>query len=294
MTEIKKTITIEALPSAVFRALTDEKQLTDWFPNQAILEPRVGGQVEFKFQQADGAVDHTVVGKILEIIPDKKLSFSWKNTSDPDFPKTVVTWTLDAVDGKSTRVELTHTGFEKGRWLDLHDGGWSYFAGRLEEYCKNGRVEDRAMYKELGNETRKVIVVDAPPQAVFKALSDEKELTQWFPSQARMEARVGGAIEFQFVRPDGQNHMLYGRVLELVPDEKLSYTWNFAHRDQLQETVTWTLEPVGGNSNKTRVTLVHAGFEKPSQKDVESGYSYEAGWTRFIGRLEELFKKKRK
>ena len=174
------------------------------------------------------------------------------------------------------------------------DGGWSYFAGRLEEYCKNGRVEDRAMYKELGNETRKVIVVDAPPQAVFKALSDEKELTQWFPSQARMEARVGGAIEFQFVRPDGQNHMLYGRVLELVPDEKLSYTWNFAHRDQLQETVTWTLEPVGGNSNKTRVTLVHAGFEKPSQKDVESGYSYEAGWTHFIGRLEELFKKKRK
>ena len=37
MTEIKKTITIEAPPSSVFRALTDEKQMTDWFPNQAIL-----------------------------------------------------------------------------------------------------------------------------------------------------------------------------------------------------------------------------------------------------------------
>ena len=34
MTEIKKTITIEAPPSAVFKALTDEKQLTDWFPTR--------------------------------------------------------------------------------------------------------------------------------------------------------------------------------------------------------------------------------------------------------------------
>ena len=141
-------------------------------------------------------------------------------------------------------------------------------------------------------EIKKIITVEAAPSAVFKALTDEKEMTQWFPSQAKMEARVGGTVEFQFVRPGGQSHMLYGRVLEFVPGEKLSYTWNFAHRDQLQETVTWTLEPVDGN--KTRVTLVHAGFQKPSQKEVESGYSYEAGWTHFIGQLEELFKKKKK
>ena len=80
-------------------------------------------------------------------------------------------------------------------------------------------------------------------------------------------------------------------MLELVPGQKLSYTWNFAHWGQQQETVTWTLEPVDGG--RTKVTLVHAGFEKPSQKDVESGYSYEAGWTYFVGRLEELFKKKK-
>jgi uncharacterized protein YndB with AHSA1/START domain len=140
---------------------------------------------------------------------------------------------------------------------------------------------------------KKTIVIEAPPSAVFRALTDEQELTQWFPSQAKMEARVGGVVEFRFIRPDGENHMLYGRVLEIVPDKKLSYTWNFARRDQVQETVTWTLEPVDGGG-KTKVTLVHAGFEKPSQKDVESGYSYEAGWAYFVGRLEELFKKKKK
>jgi uncharacterized protein YndB with AHSA1/START domain len=41
-------------------------------------------------------------------VPDKKLLFSWKNTSDPDFPNTVFTWTLEAMDGGKTKVMLVH------------------------------------------------------------------------------------------------------------------------------------------------------------------------------------------
>jgi len=45
---------------------------------------------------------------------------------------------------------LVHSGFEKGRWwLDLHDGGWSYFIRRLDEYSSKGRVENRRMFKSL-------------------------------------------------------------------------------------------------------------------------------------------------
>jgi uncharacterized protein YndB with AHSA1/START domain len=41
MTEtITKTIVIDALPDVVFRALKDEQELTQWFPNQAILQAR--------------------------------------------------------------------------------------------------------------------------------------------------------------------------------------------------------------------------------------------------------------
>lgn len=93
-----------------------------------------------------------VVGKVLEFMPDKKFSMSWKNTADPNFPDTKVTWMLEP-DGDRTKVTLVHTGFEKGRWLDLHDGGWSFFAGRLVEYCQTGRVENRQMFKELDRKT---------------------------------------------------------------------------------------------------------------------------------------------
>lgn len=149
MTEtIQKSIVVNAPASRVFQALTSDKELTNWFPNIAKLEARVGGSVEFQFVNADGCVDHKVVGKVLELIPDKKFSMSWKNTSDPDFPDTTVTWTLEP-DGGRTKVTLVHSGFEKGRWFDLHDGGWSYFAGRLVEYCQTGRVENRQMFKEL-------------------------------------------------------------------------------------------------------------------------------------------------
>jgi uncharacterized protein YndB with AHSA1/START domain len=189
MTEtIQKSIVINAPQAAIFKALTSENDLTHWFPNQVKLEPRAGGAVEFRFLRVDGTVDHRVVGKVLEIIPDRKFSMSWKNTSDPDFPDTTVTWTLEPAGDGKTKVTLVHTGFEKGsRWLDLHDGGWSHFIGKLDEYCTTGRVENRTMYKELDGEVRKTIVIDAQPGVVFKALTDEKELAQWFPDHAVLE-----------------------------------------------------------------------------------------------------------
>jgi len=45
------------------------------------------------------------------------------------------------------------------------------------------------------NEIKKVIEIDASPEAVFSAISDAKELTQWFPDVAILEPKVGGEIQ---------------------------------------------------------------------------------------------------
>jgi uncharacterized protein YndB with AHSA1/START domain len=289
-TEIRKTIEIDAPLEAVFKALSDEKELTRWFPSRAILEPRVGGAMEFKFEKDDGTVDHKVVGKVLEIVPGKKLSFSWKNTSDPSFPDTVVTWILERLSDNKTRVILVHAGFEKGRWLDLHDGGWSYFIGRLAEYSAKGRVESKAIYKELGQQITKTVLIQATPSSIFRALTNERELQEWFSNQgATLEPKVGGIFEFRFLRPDGEKHAFRGSILEFVPDRKLSYSWNNANSHSSgEETVTWTLEPVDGNN--TRVTVLHAGLSE-SKEDVPGGWSYEAGWTHFLTQLAARFKR---
>jgi len=49
--EVRKSIVINASPEVIFKAITDPQQLTQWFPDQAILEPRVGGKMKFSFQK---------------------------------------------------------------------------------------------------------------------------------------------------------------------------------------------------------------------------------------------------
>ncbi len=85
-------------------------------------------------------------------------------------------------------------------------------------------------------ELRKTIEIDAPVHVVFSALTDSKELTQWFPDVGTFEPRVGGKFHFTFIAerhkeisspsmPDSKDHHLDGEVLEIVPNKKLVCTF---------------------------------------------------------------------
>ena len=137
----------------------------------------------------------------------------------------------------------------------------------------------------MSNEIRKTIVIAAPPQVVFRALTDEKELTNWFPNQgAVLEARVGGMLEFRFLRPDGEKHAFRGRILEIIPEKKLSYSWNTAS-SQDKGTITWTLEPKGSG---TQVSLLHHGFDPDNPFHRESHRLMSSGWPGVLRGLGEL------
>jgi len=138
------------------------------------------------------------------------------------------------------------------------------------------------------NEIRKTVVVNAPPSVVFNALTEAKELEQWMPQRAKMDARVGGKLEFTYHWAErGIDRVVTGEILELIPNRKISYSW---HSQALEDTlksrgstqtsvVTWTLE--GLPSGKTIVTLVHERFAG-STKDAESG------WTHYTGQLVQF------
>jgi uncharacterized protein YndB with AHSA1/START domain len=84
----------------------------------------VGDFLQFKFYK-DCKENRRVEGKVLEMVPTKKRSYSWVNKSAPNFPKTIVTWTLKPA-GKNTKLTSVHTGFDpESRWYDLHNQGWS-------------------------------------------------------------------------------------------------------------------------------------------------------------------------
>jgi uncharacterized protein YndB with AHSA1/START domain len=141
--EIKKTIVIDASPEVVFKAITDPNELTNWFPDNAIFDGRIGGKVRFTFNKERSKEldrDYSPEGTVNEFIPNKKVSYTWQLKDTPEFPETTVTWELEEIDTNKTRVNLVHSGFtgkEEGKLsFKEHDQGWSYFLGKLEKYCK--------------------------------------------------------------------------------------------------------------------------------------------------------------
>jgi uncharacterized protein YndB with AHSA1/START domain len=147
-TELKKTIEIDAPARVVFGALTDAKELTQWWPDIGTFEPKVGGKFHFTFlaerhKEMPGGKDHKLDGEVLEIVPNKKLVYTFIPDVDykPDGvrPKpTVVTWSLEEIGKNRTRVTLVHSGFAKGMEKHFRDvtSGWAFFTARLVKYCQ--------------------------------------------------------------------------------------------------------------------------------------------------------------
>jgi uncharacterized protein YndB with AHSA1/START domain len=137
-------IVIDAPTEAVFKAITDPNELTNWFPDQAILEPKVGGKMKFSFyknskrghQECGRDRDKFAEGTISEFILNKKISYTWENSYEPDFPRTVVTWELEKIENNKTSLTLLHTGFKAGEKVKQYDEGWSHFLNELAKYCE--------------------------------------------------------------------------------------------------------------------------------------------------------------
>ena len=144
-TAIRKTKIIQATPNVVFNALTEPKEITEWFQDEAILDNRVGGKISLvtrKEIHPDWNLDkdYYMNGTIMEFVPNKRLSYSWKFDNSPAFPETVVTWDLEQINSDKPRVKLDHVGFtgkEKGNFsLKSHNQGWAEALDNLAKYCE--------------------------------------------------------------------------------------------------------------------------------------------------------------
>ncbi|MBO9577357.1 MAG: SRPBCC domain-containing protein [Microbacteriaceae bacterium] len=97
--------------------------------------------------------------------------------------------------------------------------------------------------------------IEAPPEAVWAALTDPARTVQWyFGTEARSSWRVGERLDYY----DGDALQITGRLLAYDPPRSFRHefiaTWG--EDDDDQGTLTWTVEPDGTGS---LVTLVHAG-----------------------------------
>jgi uncharacterized protein YndB with AHSA1/START domain len=116
-------------PEKVWRAWTDPQKLKRWFGPQpgdvvtlAETDLRVGGRYHIMFTQADGEV-HDVSGVYQEVVPNRKLVFSWAWISTPE-RVSQVTITLTSA-GSGTDMEFVHERFFDQKARDGHNQGWT-------------------------------------------------------------------------------------------------------------------------------------------------------------------------
>ena len=132
---------VDAPAKSVFKALSDEKELVRWMPQQARIDLKVGGEYEFKYYWSARNLNSVVKGNILELVPNKKISYTWDSHmigGDNRITHSVVTWELEQLPEGKTKVTLVQSGVAK-QFSDDADKGWSYYLSNLAGYLKKAQ-----------------------------------------------------------------------------------------------------------------------------------------------------------
>jgi len=131
--------TFSAPVSKVWKAITDQDEMKHWyFENIDHFEPRVGSRSKFEVQSGNNTFTH--LWKVTDVIPQKKISYSWKYEEYQGDSNV----SFELVDkGEKTMLTLTAV-FTANFPDDVPEfkresclGGWQYFIQeRLKSYLE--------------------------------------------------------------------------------------------------------------------------------------------------------------
>jgi uncharacterized protein YndB with AHSA1/START domain len=113
-------------------------------------------------------------------------------------------------------------------------------------------------------------ILDATIDAVWKALTDPKDIAVWL-APARLDRHTGGAVDIDF----GDNGKVAGAITEIESPHTLEYTWTFT--GEPDSVLRFELTTDGA---KTRLVLEHR-LLPPDQ-----AVGYGAGWHAHLDMLE--------
>jgi len=131
------------------------------------------------------------------------------------------------------------------------------------------------------------VEIAAPPERVFRALTDSNEVVRWWgsPDTYRLEEftadlRVGGRWRSRGRAVDGKPFEVKGEFLEVDAPRLLVQTWIPDWAPGLNTKLSYRLDPIPGG---TRLTVRHEGFG--AHREAFEGHT--RGWERVLGFLND-------
>ena len=136
--EIKRFI--NAPRERVYSAWTDPAQLQEWWGPESVrtrnitADVRVGGKYRWDLTNPDGE-EMTAFGEYRELVPGKKIVFTWKWDDDEAWENrdSIVTVKLSDRHG-GTEVLLKHEQLPSEESRDRHNEGWNSLLDRLGKF----------------------------------------------------------------------------------------------------------------------------------------------------------------
>lgn len=267
--KIQAQLLIAATPKAIFQALTKADELMKWFSEHAdisLSEKRYDFWGRFTPEVPDRNQGRH---PLLTVQSDRQLKFGWKVRGT----ETTVEFSLEP-QGQNTKLTLLQEGLPQRQTSQYSFADfWDVSLENLRSWAERKTVGERCDFSvpKRGN-VRLSIDISAPRETVFETLVNPEQLERYIAEKATVEPRVGGRYSFGW-KNDGPI-----KILDLVPNEKLSYSW--VYKDEPETVVMWTLEGSGG---KTRLVLVHSGFAPDRVSE-----DYGTGWLGFLNRIKAL------
>ncbi len=155
--QLEYELAIDAAVEDVWKALTDGRELTRWFPTEARVTPGEGGVIHMGWQDYVSGDQ-----KILVWDPPRHLRTTWFDQpaegggdtvpiirEDPaSARRVVVDYFIETKEGR-TVLRLVHSGFSaRPEWDDEFDStrrGWRHELGSLKHYLETHRGRDRRL-----------------------------------------------------------------------------------------------------------------------------------------------------
>src|SRR3981081_2364364 len=125
----------------------------------------------------------------------------------------------------------------------------------------------------------RVITIDAPPETVFRLLTDPVQYVRWKGRLAELEPRPGGRFRVEF---PSTKDVAAGKDVEVVRDRRGVVRGGGEGNEMVppgSSTVEIDLQPMGSG---TRLRLVHRGLPQAAVA------SHTEGWDYFMPRLTDV------
>jgi uncharacterized protein YndB with AHSA1/START domain len=134
------------------------------------------------------------------------------------------------------------------------------------------------------------ITINASKERVYTAITDSKQITEWFPDTIEGELKEGEQPILHF-SGHGKSQIY---VVAMRPYDYFAYRWVPAASsfvgDVLSAESTLVEFNITESDGVSTVVLTESGFDKLPKERAEAAFKQDsAGWEYMLGRLDKVF-----